>query len=380
MTHPDLIRQRSSELDTKSLRVEIKDADKGEVRAVFSTFNAIDSDNDVTLPGAFDDGAPVRISAYGHTSWQGALPVGKGVIRQTAEGAVLEGQFFMNTAHGRDTFATVKELSEAGLQEWSYGFDITNSEPGEWDGKSVRLLKKVKVHEVSPVLLGAGVNTRTLVAKSASTAPTSARKRAIGAHDTPVVARSWDGPAVVSRLADDARPSELRSVYAWVDPDGDPEAKGSYKFPHHHGVGGPANIRACLAGIAALNGARGGASIPDADRDGVYRHLAAHLRDADRDVPELRSQPGVPSKFSEELMEGMAVLSGLIDSASRVVALRAEKGKPLSRVNTEVLGWIEDDLLRLKRLLTVPTGDEPEIDEGAIASVIAAGIARLNDL
>ncbi|MFI7643733.1 HK97 family phage prohead protease [Nonomuraea sp. NPDC049400] len=366
-------------MDTKSLRVEIKDADRGEVRAVFSTFNAIDSDNDVTLPGAFEDGAPVRISAYGHTSWQGALPVGKGVIRQTDEGAVLEGQFFMNTAHGRDTFATVKELSEAGLQEWSYGFDITNAEPGEWNGKSVRLLKKVKVHEVSPVLLGAGVNTRTLSAKSARPAASPARKRAMAPHDTPVVARSWDGPRTVAGIADDARPSELRSVFAWVDPDGDPEAKGSYKFPHHHGVGGPANIRACLAGIAALNGARGGASVPEGDREGVYKHLAAHLRDADREVPELRSAPGAPTRFSEELIEGMAVLSGLIDSASRVVALRAEKGKSLSKVNAEVLGWIADDLKRLERLLAVPAGDEePEIDEEAKASVIAAGIARLN--
>src|SRR3546814_14819273 len=66
------------------------------------------------------DLAPVRISAYGHKSWQGQLPVGKGVIRVKGKRAILEGQFFMTTTHGRDTFETVKALSEDGLQEWSY--------------------------------------------------------------------------------------------------------------------------------------------------------------------------------------------------------------------------------------------------------------------
>src|SRR3954469_9939021 len=101
---------------TKSLgRVEIKDAEKGIVEAVFSTFDVKDHDGDVTLKGAFKDGAPVRISAYNHGSWQGALPVGKGYISVDGDSAVLKGQFFMNTTHGRDTFETVKQLSEAGL-------------------------------------------------------------------------------------------------------------------------------------------------------------------------------------------------------------------------------------------------------------------------
>jgi HK97 family phage prohead protease len=151
-------------MDTKSLRVEVKDADKGEVTAVFSTFDVIDSDMDVTKAGAFADGAPVVISAYGHASWSGALPVGKGVIRAGAKEAVLDGSFFMNTTQGRDTFEAVKELGSLG--EWSYGYDATKYSFGEHEGKQVRFLEELKVHEVSPVLMGAGVGTRTLSAKS----------------------------------------------------------------------------------------------------------------------------------------------------------------------------------------------------------------------
>lgn len=152
-------------MDTKSLRgVEVKDEAKGEVQAVFATYNVIDSDKDVTLSGAFEDGAEVLISSYGHKSWEGALPVGKGVIRTTKTDAILDGQFFMDTAAGADTFRTVKQLGTLG--QWSYGYDAVKFSFGEFEGEQVRFLEKQAVHEVSPVLLGAGVGTRTLSAKS----------------------------------------------------------------------------------------------------------------------------------------------------------------------------------------------------------------------
>lgn len=156
-------------MDSKAFaRVEIKDAALGQVEAVFATLDVVDRDNDVTVKGAFKDGAPVSISAFGHKSWEGALPVGKGTIQERGNEAVFTGQFFLNTTHGKDHFETIKALSEAGGPgvEWSYGFDVKDSAPGEVDGKSVRILKSMDVHEVSPVMLGAGVNTRTTGVKS----------------------------------------------------------------------------------------------------------------------------------------------------------------------------------------------------------------------
>jgi len=122
-----------------------------------------DHDGDVTVPGAFKPGQEVRISAYNHGSWSSALPVGKGVIREDGDKAVLDGQFFLNTQHGSDTFTTVKELGP--LMEWSYGFDVVESSTGEFDGEDVRYLKDLDVFEVSPVLLGAGIGTGTVSAK-----------------------------------------------------------------------------------------------------------------------------------------------------------------------------------------------------------------------
>lgn len=146
--------------------VEVKSEERGEVTAIFARFNVIDHDGDVTLPGAFTDGAPVRISAYGHSSWEGALPVGKGRIRTTSTEAILEGKFFLQTPGGRDTFTVVKELAELG--EWSFGFDIVEHSFGEFNDRNVRFLKKLKVHEISPVLVGAGIDTMTLAVKRRS--------------------------------------------------------------------------------------------------------------------------------------------------------------------------------------------------------------------
>ncbi|NJP24448.1 hypothetical protein FLW53_09550 [Microbispora sp. SCL1-1] len=362
-------------MDTKGFRVEIKDEDKGLVTAVFSTFNKRDSDRDVTRPGAFEDGAEMPISSYGHTSWDGALPVGKGRIRTTSKEAILEGEFFMDTQHGADTFKTVKRLGALG--QWSYGYDPVEYSFGEWEGQRVRFLDKLKVHEVSPVLLGAGVNTRTLAAKSAGRDQVQRAGRPIAPHDTEVVARSWDGVKMLDGLAADARPSELRTVFAWADPDSDPEAKSSYRFAHHHGVGGPANVRACLMGIARLNDAAK-AGIPDADREAVYQHLAAHLKDADVEVPELKSGPVGSLKFHEEGHAVLAAVASYIDRASEVLALRRAKGRTgLAPSSASLLGWVEDEMRRLKSLLDTPTGDEDPTDE-EIASVIARSVAQLN--
>jgi len=147
--------------------VTLKGGDSGEVEAVFSRFDVIDKDNDVTLRGAFTEGAPVVISSYGHKSWEGQLPVGTGTIHEDGDKAILKGRFFLNTTHGRDTWETVKELSAAKLQEWSYSLDQVQAKAGEFDGRKVRIIERVGlVKEVSPVLLGAGVDTMTMSTKS----------------------------------------------------------------------------------------------------------------------------------------------------------------------------------------------------------------------
>jgi hypothetical protein len=149
--------------------VQLKDVqygDKGSIIAVFSTLNVIDHQNDMILPGAFGE-QKVRMSAYGHGSWGsglGALPVGKGRIYEQGDRGIFDGAFFLTTSAGRETYETVKAMGE--LQEWSYALPEVDSEMRSIEGKNVRAIKRVRVPEVSPVLLGASIGTQTLDVKS----------------------------------------------------------------------------------------------------------------------------------------------------------------------------------------------------------------------
>jgi hypothetical protein len=350
-------------MDSKTLKhVDVKAGDKGEVTAVFATFNVIDKDGDVTFPDAFDDGAEVVISAYQHQSWGGALPVGKGRIRITKSEALLEGQFFMDTVAGRDTFTVVKNLGPR--QQWSYSLDNVTAERGQFDGKDVQFLKRIHVDEVSPVLVGAGVNTRTLATKARKDAQTQEATRivdeynaAIRPHETPVTTKRWDATKAYTEIPDDSSVDDLRAVHAYVDPSKDPTLKSSYGFHHHDSVGAEANLRACLVGIADLNGLKG-AELSDAERRAVYNHLAQHLQDGDRDVPDLRT-PGETGalKFHEEAAVVLADLDNLITRTSEVMALRRSKGKAISASTVDVLEWVYDGTKRLRALLDTPQED-----------------------
>lgn len=349
-------------MDVKTLRhIEIKNDDRGEVEAIFATFNVIDADGDVTLPGAFDDNGEVPISAYGHSSWDHAMPVGKARIRSTDREAILSGQFFMDTTAGRDTFTTVKHLGKIG--QWSYGYDPVEFSFGQMNGQKVRFLPKQKVFEVSPVLRGVGVNTRTLSAKSAQPSTESGRKMsgtsAMRPHETDVVNQSWDRDAVVVAISEGATIADLRSMTAWVDPTGDLETKDAYRFWHHGGPGGQANVRACVVGIAVLNGARGVdvASAPwGEDRDGIYAHLAGHIRDADREPPELRAAGGSikdagGGDLLSQIVTSLVGPREAIAAVGRLVAPTDGRPRKLSNVKAEYLSWLDEDLMALHRQL-----------------------------
>jgi Caudovirus prohead serine protease len=344
------------------VQVKVVDEGKGQVEAVFSRLNVIDKDGDVTRPGAFGE-QKVRISAFNHQSWNDELPIGKGTIHETDAEAILKGQFFMETTKGRETFLTIKELGD--LMEWSYGFDILERAEGKWpdgdeNGQNVRFLDKLKVHEVSPVILGAGVDTRTLSAKG--------DKGAIGYSETGTTDVNWDVGMMRRRIT--AAQSPLRAAHAWVDNSGDPNAKSSYKFLHHmvseNGAVGAANTRACVATIAILNGGRGGSNIPDGDRNGVYSHVAHHIRDAGGEAPPLKSKEEIEKAWSQgnvELYDHVAWICAEYDEmcvrVADVMAMRADKGKQLSDPIQEMIKSALSSSDRLREVLASEPRDNP---------------------
>jgi hypothetical protein len=147
---------------------EIKDAEKGIVEAIVATLGVVDKDEDIIRPDAIPEGAKVSMSSYGHDAVFGARPVGKGTIVVVGNKAVFKGRVFLATTDGRDTFECLKEME--GDQEWSFGFRILGAEvPSEEERKmgARRILTKLDPFEVSPVIVGAGVGTRTVGVKGA---------------------------------------------------------------------------------------------------------------------------------------------------------------------------------------------------------------------
>lgn len=157
-----------------------------------------------------------------------------------------------------------------------YGGNVTNSS-AKLNNKTPSALKPEDIYEI------VGIDAENNY-KSGPVAP----------HKTATSDDSWDGPANEKRLPSPMSIETARNSYAWIEDAAardDEVNKSDCKFIHHEvsesGAPGAANMTACSTGIGILNGGRGGTTIPDEDRQGVYDHLAKHLRDGDREPPEL---------------------------------------------------------------------------------------------
>jgi HK97 family phage prohead protease len=102
-------------------------------------------------------------------------------------------------------------------------------------------------------------------------APAHLLKGAIPPHESPKADpdAEWDGPGTVAACP--AERGALRRMHAWVDEKSDPDAKQSYKLPHHLLDG-----RVVLRGVNNAKARLAQADIPDEDQAGVERHLTQH--------------------------------------------------------------------------------------------------------
>ena len=96
---------------------------------------------------------------------------------------------------------------------------------------------------------------------------------------------SWDGPKEIALCGDDIQ--KLKTISTWYDKENS-DTKSGYKLPHHMAEGNKTVWRGVVAAMAALMGARGGVQIPEADRKGVYNHLAKHYKEFDQVAPDFK--------------------------------------------------------------------------------------------
>ena len=160
--------ERPENLSYKNAPIELKeDGDTRYIEAVFSLFDTIDSDNDVTKANALRSGyTGNKVPLVWNHDW--SKVIGRGIIETDNQKAVFKG-YFLPTEAGKEAYETVKAMQD--MQQFSYGFQVMKSEKGKHiDSKGeevpVRVLQDVKVWEVSPVLVGAQQNSFVQALKS----------------------------------------------------------------------------------------------------------------------------------------------------------------------------------------------------------------------
>lgn len=154
--------------EIKSLTVEAMD-ENGQGLARIAILSAIDHDGDTYTPGAFawkEGGHQWTQILPAHD--RKAMPLGKARVYEEGDAAFAELNLNLSSETGREWHSALKfDLAKgAPIQEWSYGFGVVDAAYEQRGSERIRVLKRLDVHEVSPVVRGAGVGTGTLAMKS----------------------------------------------------------------------------------------------------------------------------------------------------------------------------------------------------------------------
>jgi HK97 family phage prohead protease len=367
----------SEEKEIKNINFEMKEeSDKtGEVKAVFSVFNDVDSDGDVVVPGAvksgFKGGSVPMVWSH---KWD--MPIGKGSISQDNDMATFTGEFFMDTESGKEAYNLVKSMGD--LQQWSFGFRVNAAEYGKFqkDGKDeedVRYLKDLSVYEVSPVLVGANQETFTMAIKSDK--ETEAKiVQSVSVSDDPdlggvkdtLTSDSIQPEEPKEEVKDDEKKAAPKSDTFATAAEAEQRAKeigcvGS----HMHDADGQAVFMPCathedyesrmqksttamtvLANIAAgmkeiLN------SVPtdDASLDALKEINLRILSIVDEDSEVSEKSASVQGKrFSDEVKDVLAALNNLVARVQSIGELRKKNKRKLGVSTTEALRTVQESV------------------------------------
>lgn len=339
------------------------------------------------MAGCFTDSiaAHPTIPIFYNHDWYGA-PIGSGQPTEAADNKlVVDFRLYLNMGDLVDR--VYQAMIDEALEEWSIGFwaeEIT------WDKDNAMCdqIAQGDLAEASVCVRGANPETGTLELSGRSgwlmgeekdrqaevsrlrsrfNVPDLGRRRsAIAIHHTPTSSATWDGPAQEVKLDNEDGADVYQKAYAWVDPEKDADTKAAYKFIHHFvdsdGTVGDASTVACSSGIAVLNGGRGGTTIPEGDVQGVYDHLAAHLKDAGMDPPELKSRAA-----SDDDEPTAGELAQSVDALIDQVVLLLEADPPDTKGALDLLVGADSTVDDLLEALGVPDDDDVADAEGRAA-------------
>ncbi len=187
---------------TKTVDIEMKAVgDDGTFQAYASIFGNIDSYGDVVLAGAFKEsldeyaaaGDPIAVY-WRHRMDDPMLNIGGCSGKEDARGLLVDGKLDLDNPNAAYTHKLMKERR---VRQLSFAYDVLE---GGWvekteDGQTIRYyeLRKLRIHEVSIVPVGANQETEILAVKAAREAAEAAAADDRQTADEPKSAPAVEG-------------------------------------------------------------------------------------------------------------------------------------------------------------------------------------------
>lgn len=143
----------------------------GEFKAIVSVFGNIDSVGDVVVPGAFSDtlehwkakGDPIPV-IWSHDWSDPYSHLGEVLDAvETTEGLFVHGALDLDNPKAAQVYRLLKGRR---VTQFSFAYDVLEGAWVDRDGESYYELRKLKLHEVGPCLLGANQETELLAVKA----------------------------------------------------------------------------------------------------------------------------------------------------------------------------------------------------------------------
>jgi HK97 family phage prohead protease len=160
-------------MKTKNLSAQVKatGGDAGEFEAIVAVFGNVDSGGDVIVKGAFADtltewgasGDPIPV-VWSHDSNDPFSHIGSVVeASETDTGLLVKGQLDLDNPKAAQVF---KLLKGRRVTQFSFAYSVLDGGPVQKDGESFYELRRLKLYEVGPTLVGMNQATELLSAKS----------------------------------------------------------------------------------------------------------------------------------------------------------------------------------------------------------------------
>jgi hypothetical protein len=200
--------------------------------------------------------------------------------------------------------------------------------------------------------------SRSVELNAPTVAGISDGKRVIGPHTTPTDERAWNVAIEQRQVKQVEAGGYYRNLYAVQDPGRESQRK-QFRYLHHRvnqdGLPPTASSIACAQIIYAIH--KG--FVPPDEREGLYAHMAQHLRDAGIEPPALGDLDSYVYPYDEEAKLFLWHADDILQQTSNIQAFRARKGLTLTQERLDQFARMHEKWSALNLLLSVKGLDRP---------------------